>query len=320
MPHSPTPPESPKSTRSRRRGTVVLAVAAVLLNLAAIWLAWEWRRLQPTERFDVMATIDDVPRSIPIEAFLPGADSSAGRSYPAVVLLHGVEGAARYRSAHYRTARRLVDQGYAVFFVHYFRGGDYEDLWKLREDGELDLVQIDAACRRDAASWTKVVARTLIAIASRPEVDRSRIALDGNSLGGFVALSAASAAIQDDDIPDPRAVVVNWGALFDGTVPSHGFAPTLFVHGANDTTVPLESARRSADALRAVGTETSLFVVPGAPHVAWSRESEARTMQFLHKHLSSDASGAPLRDDELRALRGAAIGSDLWSMNSPFIH
>lgn len=306
--------KSSKPPRFRRRG-VILATLLASLVLSSAWFGWLALRLQPTERFVVPADVDGVRCTIQIEAFLPAAHARSAGSHPAVVLLHGVEGAARYRSAHYRTARWLADQGYAVFFVHYFDGGDYDDLWFLREDGDLDVEEIDAVCRRDAARWTGVVAESLNAIAARSDVDRTRIALDGNSLGGFVALSAAATAIHDERVADPRAVVVNWGGLFESTRPSHGFPPTLFIHGEKDTVVPLDSARHAAESVLAVESEATLFIVPGASHIARSQESDARTLQFLEKHLGAGPRVEPQTVDEETRLR-AAIESSLWSMNS----
>ncbi len=318
MSQPPPTSGSPNAFQRRRRGTV-LAITLFASAVTGLWLAAEWLWIRPTERFVVTTLVDGVPRETPIDAFLPPAGSSTSGQNPAVVLLHGVEGAARYRSAHYRTARWLARRGYAVFFIHYFRGGGYDDLWQIREDGNLDLEAIDAACRQDAARWTRVVAESLNAIAGRPDIDRSRIALDGNSLGGFVALSAATAAIQDDRVADPCAVVINWGGLFENTKPPHGFPPTLFIHGEKDTVVPLDAARHAAESVLAVQSEASLFIVPGAPHVARSAESDAVTLQFLEKHLGAGRRvDDPIGLDETH-IRESVIESNAWPMSSPLL-
>ncbi len=309
-------PSKRPSPRFRRR--VAMTLTAVFLSALSSWFGWQWLRSQPTQRFVVAAVVEQVPCEVHVDAFLPRTGTTAGQPHPAVILLHGVEGAARYRSAHYRTARGLADQGYAVFFVHYFDGVGYDDLWRLREDGELDIEKIDAACRRDAARWARVVTESLNAIASRSDVDRSRIALDGNSLGGFVALAAAAAALQDDRVADPRAVIVNWGALFETTKLARGFPPTLFVHGEKDTIVPLQSARRAADAVRAVESEATLFVVPDAHHVARSQASDTQTLAFLGRHLGSGSSAPRRATDDERSLREAAMESSVWATNSSF--
>lgn len=291
-------------------------LTAVFLSVLSGWFGWQWLRFQPNQRFVVTALVDQVPQEIQVDAFLPSTGTAAGQPHPAVILLHGVEGAARYRSAHYRTARWLADQGYAVFFVHYFNGAGYDDLWRLREDGELDVEKIDAACRRDAARWARVVTESLDAIVSRNDVDRSRVALDGNSLGGFVALAAAAAALEDDRVADPRAVIVNWGALFESTKLARGFPPTLFVHGEKDAIVPIQSARHAADAVLAVESEATLFVVPDAYHVARSQESDAQTLTFLERHLGSGSHLSPRAAGDEGSLREAVMESSVWTMNS----
>ena len=276
MPEKPNP-------RSRRRGALLVSLL-VSLVLAGSWCGWQWRHFLPDDQFSVSASIAGVDRQIQVDVFLPGNAGSAHNDLPAIALLHGVEGAERYRAAHFRTARWLADQGFAVYFVHYFDGVDYPDLWLLRDDGELDTDAIDQACRNDAEKWTAAATAALRSIAARPEVDAARIVLDGNSLGGFVALSAVAEARTSADIPDPCAVVVNWGALFATTRIEPGFPPTLFVHGELDEIVPVKSARSASEAIRSVGSEATLFVVPGASHVARSHESDALTMGFLSRH------------------------------------
>jgi carboxymethylenebutenolidase len=262
----------------------------------------------------VNTVVNGAPRAVQVEAFLPPTDATSSVTHPAVVMLHGVEGAERYRWAHFCTARWLADRGYAVFFVHYFDGGDYDDLWRLREDGTLDVQAIEATCRRDSERWTSVVTASLKTIAARDDVDRTRMALNGNSLGGFVALSAATAALQDDRVADPCAVVVNWGSLFENTKPVAGFPPTLFVHGANDTVVPLESARKAAETVKAVASEVTLLIVPDASHVARSRESDATTLKFLEKHLRTDRRTTTRVDVE--KFQREFMESSLWAKSS----
>jgi dipeptidyl aminopeptidase/acylaminoacyl peptidase len=69
-------------------------------------------------------------------------------------------------------------------------------------------------------------------------------------------------------------------------------APVLLIHGADDTSAPVEESRRLERALRERGREVELIVVPGAGHVFNFRQpEEARrawdvTLDWLRKYLS----------------------------------
>lgn len=104
---------------------------------------------------------------------------------PVVVLLHGVEGGKRFVAQRRRTADQLRRQGYATFIVHYFDAVDYDDLWVLKDDGQIDTDRVQRVSDQDAEKWTEAVANVIDIICDRPDVDRTRLAIDGYSLGGF---------------------------------------------------------------------------------------------------------------------------------------
>ena len=167
-------------------------------------------------------------------------------------------------------------------------------------------------------------------VRAEPRVDRGRIAALGFSQGGIYSLLMAAYATDvkavvayypvtdfrmwfDTERPWTRRMVfriIEWdfrresGATSDAafeemlrlgspmTYVDSLRAPILLVHGADDTSAPLEESRRLERALRDRGREVELLVVPGAGHVfnfhqrdlaqpAWDA-----TLDWLGRHLS----------------------------------
>ena len=69
-------------------------------------------------------------------------------------------------------------------------------------------------------------------------------------------------------------------------------APVLLVHGADDTSAPVEDSRRLERALAARGRDVQIIVVPGAGHVFNFKDPEAArrtwdaTLDWLRAHLA----------------------------------
>jgi dipeptidyl aminopeptidase/acylaminoacyl peptidase len=69
-------------------------------------------------------------------------------------------------------------------------------------------------------------------------------------------------------------------------------APVLLIHGADDTSAPVEESRRLERALKDRGRDVELIVVPGAGHVFNFRQPEEAqrawdaTLDWLRRHLS----------------------------------
>jgi dienelactone hydrolase len=96
---------------------------------------------------------------------------------PALVLLHGSEGA--IRDASRRWAARMAQQGYAAFALHYvaygWNDGGIDGVSPYFADVPLDLIE-----------------KTRAFLASRPEADAERFGVLGVSKGAEFALSAAA--------------------------------------------------------------------------------------------------------------------------------
>jgi carboxymethylenebutenolidase len=279
------PPQAPRS--HPRRGIWVGGSLLLLGTMAVGW--WFMSMPVPDERFIVVCRHAGTRSLIRVEAFLPSEAAASAEPLPAVLLLHGVEGPERYARAHFQTARRLNREGYAVFFVHYFGGLPYDDLWVFNESGELDTAEIESRCRADSPHWIAAVNAVLDRIASRDDIDSERIALEGFSLGEYVAHAAAAESIANPALADVCCVVGNWGAKFETTTFAPGHPPTFLVHGERDDIVPLAAADATLLAIESAGNEADLFQVPGAGHIASSVESLEATLSFLRSHLQKPA-------------------------------
>jgi len=257
--------------------------------IAGLWQGWRTLRHRPDQTFEVAFDGKNGACSITVETFLPAQAKPNRERMPAVVMLHGVEGASRYAGHHHATARAVADQGYAVFFVHYFDSVAYEDLWYLKSNDELDTQEIDRWIARDKGEWISAVSTSLCHIAKRHDIDVDRISLLGYSLGSFISYSVGQEALANPTIPDIACVVGNWGAKFADLKFTPGFPDTLLIHGAADRVVEPRWARQTVEELQAVGTAAKLVIVPAAGHVAHSEETWQATLDFLKQKFESIA-------------------------------
>jgi len=173
-------------------------------------------------------------------------------------------------------------------------------------------------------------------VRAQPHADRDRIAALGFSQGGIFSLLMAAQATDvkavvayypvtdfrlwfDTERPlGPRLAfnVIEWyfkresGAMSDAqfeeilrlaspmSYVDSIQAPVLLIHGADDTSAPVEESKRLERALRARGREVELIVVPDAGHVFnFKNAKQARrtwdaTLDWLEKYLKQSQRAA----------------------------
>lgn len=201
---------------------------------------------------------------------------------PTVVFLHGNAGNV---ANHLGGAAWLPGQGFQVFLFDYRGFG--------LSDGEPDVESV----HHDAVAAIRTTA-------ARDDVDRDRLVVIGQSIGGAIALGAVASL--DGDVPVRALVVDSAPSDFRGiareklasfwltwlfqyplawTVPAEprpldaaaalSGRPLLFVHGDRDSIVP---ARHSFE-LAAANPGAELLLVPGADHV------QAFEKPWVRKHV-----------------------------------
>ncbi len=209
--------------------------------------------------------------------------------------------------------RDLAQHGYLAVAVDYLRlldGAYRRNTFAWRE-------------QRDATA-------ALEAIRAYPRVDRSRIAALGFSQGGIFSLLMAAHSPEIKTVV-AYYPVSDFRAWFDTERPSWGFrmafkiiekhfrsesgaktdaefedmlrraspinyvesirVPVLLIHGADDTSAPVQESERLATALREQGREVKLLVIPGAGHIFnfkqpdQARQAWITTLDWLQHHL-----------------------------------
>jgi acetyl esterase/lipase len=150
---------------------------------------------------------------------------------------------------------------------------------------------------------TKAAIRWTRANADRLGIDPDKIGVAGYSAGGMLALFAAGTGDRAEFegnggnggvsskvaacvafypatsamlnlLPDgaDRAALE---AASPGTYISKDFAPTIFLHGLADTTIPYSSSVKFFDKLREAGVKVDLHLFQGAPHAYVSNNEDA---------------------------------------------
>jgi dienelactone hydrolase len=194
---------------------------------------------------------------------------------PAILILHGASGigdGAFYRSA----AEVFAERGYVTFLPHYLAaspaktGPTKEPTSNPKKPAAKNPPKTPTkAAAKDPtpngnirAGFTvqeKILLDALEQIAANPYVDASRIGVFGMSLGGFHALNLSA---RDARI----AAVVNMAGALRGNNMPERIAPTLALHGAKDSVVPVGRARTLTRQLKDAGIAHDLVIYSDQGH------------------------------------------------------
>ncbi len=168
---------------------------------------------------------------------------------PGILVLHGAGGTLLDGPEMRRMAQRLAERGNAVYLVHYFNSTG-------------TIFGFDAGMQKNFPAWLKTV-RDCITSVQKERAHRTPVGIYGYSLGGFLALAAAS------DNTAVGAVVEHAGGIWNGKSEQiRRMPPVLIVHGERDARVPFQKyARPLAGVLRERGAIFTTRFFPAEGHV-----------------------------------------------------
>jgi carboxymethylenebutenolidase len=192
-----------------------------------------------------------------METFLSGAERIRIERYepagpgphPALLLAHGSGGAASYWLN--RFAPQLTAFGVGVHAPHYFdKTGTAHATAEMILDGQ------------HFPAWLRALEDAVRDLRARPSVDARRIGVLGISLGGYLAVALG---IGD---PSLRLVIELSGGIPPGWEDrvSAAMPPTLVLHGAEDTIVPVSEAYKLERLLTERGARCQTEIFPRENH------------------------------------------------------
>jgi acetyl esterase len=242
-------------------------------------------------------------RELRLYVFKPN-DWVASDQRPAIVFFHGGGWTGGSPVAFVRQSEYLATRGMVAVSVEY----------RLLEKEKPEAPFICMQDAKSAMRWVRSHATEL-------GIDSTRIAAGGGSAGGhlsaFVGLvpgydepsddlkiSPKPAALvlfnpfvgyKRDAMPDSGIVATRFGAKaheFLASTPANHVSkdapPTIILHGADDTTVPLTQVKSFADDLKKAGARCDLVVYPGQAHSFFNRgKSYYETVIAMDKFLAS---------------------------------
>lgn len=255
-------------------------------------------------------------RSEKMDVYLPPA--SFKRPLPAVLIIHGGgwSGGDKADARERNIGQTLASNGYVVFSVNYLLNGREKD-------------PATGRMRTTTIAWPqnfydcKTALRFIRKEAARFGVDPERIAVQGGSAGGHLAMLVGATAnnaelnshgLYTDQSNKVSAILTFYGdydirgrrvSPFAGDTPEQTRAneetaspithfdkdtPPVFVtHGTADGTVRVERSRMLVEHLKGLGIEHEYVEIPGAPHTYHLQPAQMdlrpAVLAFLQKHL-----------------------------------
>ena len=245
-------------------------------------------------------------RKINVVRFEPGRPGY----YPAILLLHGIDGADTNEASYHLSAKRLAANGYVVFFVHYFDAFAErpKDLAFFKTNIE-DYLKTPAGpdgerLKRSFRECLATVGDGIKYARAQQGVDGQRVGMVGFSLGAFLALSAAT----QEDMKITAVVELFGGLPEDKRQQAKALPPVLVLHGDKDQIVSVDTARSLEKLLKGNEIVHEIEVYKGVGHVFDDGkgglclravfDAENRATKFLQKHLKqSDLKNTASRHD-----------------------
>jgi dienelactone hydrolase len=258
-------------------------------------------------------TVTPVGSSLEIPSTLIKPDGEG--PFPAVVYMHDCSGLGpRSSRAPLRWSRDLVQQGYVVLIPDSFTPRGFAD-------GVCTIPGVQTVSANGNARAADAYG-ALAALRALPFVDGKRIAVMGNSHGGWTVLAAM---VADGGGDDALAEAKRNGfsaalALYPSCVPRYGewwtarhkgqrfgpvvsysgtyrpLAPVLILIGEKDDWTPAEACRRMVESSRAAGHPIDIKIYPGAHH-AFDNKAPVRYVAERNNANSPTGRGATTGGD-----------------------
>jgi dipeptidyl aminopeptidase/acylaminoacyl peptidase len=210
-----------------------------------------------------MPTFISAGKPIRIDHYPP---DHAGNS-PAIILIHGSGGPLHGLDPF---ASQAAMFGVHVFVLHYFERTGHN--WVAPSQIESHFLD-----------WLETVKDAVSFVAGQTGIDANRIGLLGFSLGAFLSLALAT---QDSRI---AAVAELFGGLPEHFVKGAGnLPPVLILHGAQDTTVPIDQAHELERILQQHKIPCQIKIYPDQGHVfrgVAQLDAMYRVTQFFRDYL-----------------------------------
>lgn len=255
-------------------------------------------------------------RTEKMDVYLP--PESFQRPLPAVLVIHGGgwAGGDKANAREVNIGQTLAAHGYAVFSINYL-------LNKREKDPATGRMRTTEIAWPQNLYDCKSALRFIRAEAERFGVDPDRIAVQGGSAGGHLAMLVGATAhnkelnahgLYTDESNAVSAILTFYGdydirgrrvSPFAGSTPEETKAneelaspithfdantPPVFVtHGTADGTVSVERSRMLVAHLKKLGIEHEYVEIPGAPHTYHLQPAQMdlrpAVLDFLKKHL-----------------------------------
>jgi carboxymethylenebutenolidase len=215
---------------------------------------------------DETVTYPSGPKRITVEYYAPAPPGK----YPAVVLLHGSGGLEQATGGVFREiASTLASRGYVALIPPYFEKTDHVLGSPLRD--------------REQSAWLEAVNDAMEHAATRPDVDPTRFAMIGYSMGSGLAMYRATR--------DPRIkAVVSCSGAYPPIKPKKELPPLLILHGSKDPSTPLDYVNKYVEALKEQEMPHAVHIYKGMGHnfdVPRFGDATRRAVAFFDQYVKS---------------------------------